>query len=302
MIAFLLGLLKVIGMILLVLLILVLVILGIVLFWPIRYQGKGRITEEKKEASVQVSWIFKAIRFRIDYVHPQKPIISIKVLWIDVLEFLEKIKNRKAKKAESKAVHPAINLALLEDKFEDEPIKVETQPKTGEQKSPKEATNPKNQAEEELQADSEEKVPLKEKIESIIANIKGIIYNIQYYINVFQEEETKLLLKDAWSSILKILNSIRPREFQLEGEFGFATPDTTGKVYGMYCGAIRPYLYNHIKLVPNFEEQVLKGNLFLKGQITIFVIVLNTFRILFDKRLKPLINKLKNGGKQNGGK
>ncbi len=333
MIAFLLGLLKVIGIILLVVLILLLVIVGIVLFVPIRYSGAGAITEEKKEASAKVTWLLKAVQCGVDYTFPEKPLIKVKVLGIDVMKLLEKQKaknseaaekqpynkaerketeKREPKKAKQKKQAPGINMSLLEPEPE---IQV-SQSSLGEaaqaqngksaegQESDKIATTESIKQDADLQAaeaSAKEKVPLKEKLQTIIDKVKNIIYNIQYYLGILQEEDTRQLITDAWESIKKILKSIAPREFKLEGVFGFATPDTTGKAYGMYT-VVMPLLGEHVVLEPDFEKQVIQGNVALKGRITIFVIVVNALRIVFDKRLQPLIRKLKHGGNENGRK
>lgn len=310
MVAFLLGLLKIIGITLLILLILLLIILAIVLFVPIRYQGSGQISEEKKEASAQVTWLLHLIRCRLDYSYPEKPVISVKVLWIDVLKLLEK-KSEPRDTSEEQKSEPR---DTSEERKSSEP-----QDNSGGQSPSENQDNIEIQTPSETQEHSEttktrqsneagETLTLKEKIEKIIFKItslydkmKNIIYNIKYYINILQEEDTKILLGNAWGAIVKILKSIRPRVFELNAEFGFETPDTTGQVYGVYC-MVMPMLGQHVQLVPNFEEQVFDGKLKLKGCITIWVLLINILRVLFDKRLQPLINKFKNGGKQNGGK
>ncbi len=349
MIAFLLGLLKIIGITLLVVLILLLLVAGIVLFVPIRYGGTGRITENKKEASVKVTWLLKALYCSVDYTFPQKPVISVRVFGIDVMKLLEK---RKAKETDAKKSEKAQETGNTDEsetvqktetavkpqetrevriepdgktETDDELQKQQTQTKkrieaegtvekengeaktavgehrlTGETQSSREPETKEAQPTDEPEL-PKEKIPLKEKIQTIIDKVKNIIYNIKYYINILQEEDTKQLIISARQAIAKILKSIRPRKFKLRGEFGFATPDTTGKVYGLYS-VVMPMPGKHVVLVPNFEEQVLRGEAALKGRITIFVIVVNLLRILFDKRLQPLITKLKNGGNKNGRK
>lgn len=310
MIAFLLGLLKIIGITLLVVLILLLVIVGIVLFVPIRYGGNGQITEDKKEASAKVTWLLRAVQCRVDYNFPEKPVICVKVLGIDILKLLQKQKDQKTsdtevtgkhsapkekKPAKAKKNAPGINMSLLEPESIEEAPK--TQTVTAQKDESKKAPVPKATTEEApKEKEAKEKVPLQEKLQTIIDKVKNIIYNINYYMDVLQEEESKQLISDAWEAIMKILKSICPRVFQVNGEFGFATPDTTGKVYGMYA-MVLPMLGEHVVLEPNFDEQVIRGKIVLKGRITIFVIVVNALRIVFDKRLQPLIRKLKHGGK-----
>lgn len=305
MIAFLLGLLKLIGVILLVVLIFLLVTAGIVLFVPIRYGGTGRITENKKEVSAKVTWLLKALYCRVDYTFPQKPVISVRVFGMDIMKLLGK---RRAKETEAEKCEKAQDAGITDGPETVQRTETAIRPKETREVRIEPDGKPdtddklqKQQPQTKKGIEAGEKVPLKEKIRTIIDKVRNIIYNIKYYINILQEEDTKQLIVNAKEAIVKILKSIRPREFKLKGEFGFATPDTTGKVYGIYS-MVMPMLGEHVVLVPDFEAQVLRGEAVFKGRITIFVIVVNVLRILFDKRLQPLITKLKNGGNKNGGK
>ncbi len=300
MVAFLLGLLKGIGIFLLIVLGILLVVVSVVLFVPIRYQGQGQITDNEKEARAQVTWIGKLIRVKVDYLFPQKPIISVKVLWIDVLKLLEKKKKRKKKSVSKKK-----KTTVKEEKSSrTNPLQQQTQQQVDLGETVTEEVNgiPEDASE------HSEKVSLKRKMKNIIFKITSIYdkiiqikHNIQYYIEVLQEEETKQLLSDAWGAVVQILKSIRPSVFELKAEFGFESPDTTGKAYGAYC-TVRPMLGEHVELTPNFEQQMICGTFRMKGKITIFIIVVNVLRVLFDSRLKPLMNKLKNGGSEDGRK
>ncbi len=293
MVAFLLGLLKGIGIFLLIVLGLILVVVAVVLFVPIRYRGEGQITDDMKEGMAQATWMGKMVRVGINYRFPQKPIVSVKVLWIDVLKLLERKKKvPKTKNNVSQENHPA-QVSLSQDSPEHAPKHEEI---VAEEVSITDSEIPKKN----------KKLSLRQKIENIIFKItsvydkiKRIKNNIQYYIEILQEDESKQLLADAWGGIVKILKSIRPSVFEVKGEFGFDCPDTTGRAYGAYC-TVMPFLGEHVVLTPNFEERIIQGELKFKGKITVFVIVRNALRILFDSRLKPLVNKLKDGGNENG--
>ncbi|MBQ8039546.1 MAG: hypothetical protein IJ274_06720 [Lachnospiraceae bacterium] len=347
MIAFLLGLLKVIGILLLVILILLLFIVGIVLFVPIRYGGSGQITKDIKKASASVTWLLKAVQCNVAYTFPEKPVICIKILGIDIMKLLEKKNSNDTqnsqksskktnaavkKKKTSKKTVPGVNTSLLDEPQHpqaepsilstpttEKPNLVQTasgnasshssaskddgkqeQKKAKKEKKTKAGKAASQNAPKDVPEDApKNKVPLKDKIQTTIDKIKYIIYNIKYYIAILQEEDTKQLIANAWEAILKILKNIRPREFVVKGKFGFDSPDTTGKVYGMYA-VVMPLLHEHVVLEPDFEQQIMEGEASLKGHITIFVIVVNALRILFDKRLQPLIKKLKRGGNKNG--
>jgi len=303
MLAIILGILKVIGIILLILILLVLFILAIVLFVPIRYNGNGLIDKSRKEATVKVTWLLHALSVRLDYKHPDKPIVLIKLLGIDINKFKKKPKPPKPpkeKKDKKEKLHPSINLALLN--YYDEP----TPPKPVKPKEPPLNEEHKKIVEDYMEEKAKPKENLREKLNKIVNKITSvynkvndILANIQYYLELLQEEGTKALLGTTLDALIRILKKIRPRKLIINAEIGFDTPDTTGKLYGLFW-AFKPALGEDVNITPNFEEKVLEGNFYFKGRITIFTILINGLRIVLNKNFKPFLKKIKNGGLNNG--
>ena len=299
MLAIILGILKVIGIILLILILLVLFILAIVLFVPIRYNGNGLIDKSRKEATVKVTWLLHALSVRQDYKHPDKPIVLIKLLGIDINKFKKKPKPPKPpkeKKDKKEKLHPSINLALLN--YYDEP----TPPKPVKPKEPPLNEEHKKIVEDYMEEKAKPKENLREKlnkITSVYNKVNDILANIQYYLEFLQEEGTKALLETTLDALIRLLKKIRPRKLIINAEIGFDTPDTTGKLYGLFW-AFKPALGEDVNITPNFEEKVLEGNFYFKGRITIFTILINGLRIVLNKNFKPFLKKIKNGGLNNG--
>ena len=98
MLAFLLGVLKVIGIVLLIIILLILLLLAIVLFVPIRYKGNGVINDTEKSVQVKITWLLHALSVKINYKHPDKPDILIKVLGIQIGKKENKPKKEKKRK------------------------------------------------------------------------------------------------------------------------------------------------------------------------------------------------------------
>lgn len=340
MLAIILTILKVIGITLLVILGLVLFILAIVLFVPIRYKGDGIINDKAKEAHLKVTWLLHAVHVQVDYCHPDNPITIIKVLGINIEKFKKKKKDveeeppasavveekpqieakppkKEKKPKKKKRQRYDINLALLDDAEKDvdfdaieEPDAVDTPATiTGQQVScetPEEEPVSENirRMVEQAQALQNEtwRDKLKRivnKITSVYNKVKDVILNIRYYLDILQEEDTKAMIHITLDALLDILKKLRPRKLVANAKIGFDTPDTTGKLYGLYW-MIKPALGEHVVLEPVFEEKVIEGDIFFKGRITIFTILVNALKVVLDKRFMPLINKFKNGGTQNG--
>ena len=303
-----LGIFKVIGIILLILLGLILLILGIVLFVPIRYKGDGILNAVVKEAHLKVTWLLHAVHVQVNYSHPGKPEITIKVLGINIEKFKkpEKKESTKDKASSKKNTEPKkkkekpkkekqqrydINMALLSDyEAEDAPL----QEPASEQEPVSE--NIKRMVE---QAQALQKETWRDKLEKKVNKIKDILTNIRYYLDILQEEDTQGMIHVTLDALLDILKKLRPKKLVANIQFGFETPDTTGKLYGLYW-MFKPALGKDVEVVPNFEEKVLEGDIFLKGSITVFTLLVNVLKVVLDKRFKPLINKFKNGGLHNG--
>lgn len=138
---------------------------------------------------------------------------------------------------------------------------------------------------------------IKYTICSIYDKIKNIWENISYYIELLQEEETKLLFSHVICRLGKILKSIRPRRIRGQILFGTGSPDTTGYACGIY-GMLSPFLGGGLAVEPDFTEAVLDGNIFISGHITLFTIIWNGLKILLDKNLRRFIKKIKAGRKR----
>lgn len=305
MLAFLLGLLKVIGIVLLIIILLILLLLAIVLFVPIRYKGSGVIDDTEKNVQFKITWLLHALSVKIDYIHPNKPDILIRVIGIKIgkKKTNPKKENHSDENQLSNSVSETPEVSAFTETPSTLPLQTDAVVTTTEGQ-----LNPEHQQilDDYLKEKDKPKESFKDKfhnlinkITSIVDKIKNIFANIKYYLDVLQEKETKELLSKVFESLLKILKSIRPRKLVVNATVGFDTPDTTGKMYGVYWVA-KPIFGEHVDITPDFEQKILEGDFYLKGKITIFVLAINGLKILFNKNFKPVIKKFKNGGPKNG--
>ncbi len=131
---------------------------------------------------------------------------------------------------------------------------------------------------------------IKYTIHNIYDKIKWIWDNISYYLELLQEEETRQFFSHVRMRTGKMVKSVWPRHIRADILFGTGSPDTTGYLYGAYC-MVSPMLKKGINVTPDFEETVLQADFDIAGHITIWVLAMNTCRIVLDKRLRHLIKK-----------
>lgn len=298
MLAILLKILSIIGIVLLILLGIILVLLILVLFFPITYKIHGNKKAEDIIAKIKINWLFGLLRFRFLYPEPGNAVV--KFLCFKIYDSKKEPKNNK-RVPKSTETKPSSTKEATEDdvsadaKEPDIPNQVVSEINISETDAiEQDSFTNTNEKKSILQRISEKYNKIKYTIQKIYDKMKYILRNILYYKELLQEEETKALLKHAWTRLVKILKRICPKKLKADILFGAETPDTTGYVMAVY-GMLLPHIRKpcDITFTPDFSQAVLEGEINAKGNITVFCILINLLPVLFDKRLRILIHKIK---------
>lgn len=130
--------------------------------------------------------------------------------------------------------------------------------------------------------------------EPLFAKLSGLKEKIQPYLAIVRDEDNQALVRHALGRLGRILKSIRPRVLRLEALIGTGEPDTTGYIYGAFW-TVKPFLGRKCRFIvtPDFEKQVLEGEVFLRGHVMSVVLLHHIVRVIIDKRLRQLLDQLK---------
>lgn len=134
---------------------------------------------------------------------------------------------------------------------------------------------------------------IKEKMNSFFQFLKKIKVEKNKIIHFIQEEENRSGMKVVFKSIRKLLSRIKPKKLRANLEIGTEDPCTTGQLLGMF-GLLYGYVGTSISIIPNFEQQVYKGEVEVKGSIQIAPLMFIAIRLLRDKQFKCLFHNIKN--------
>lgn len=320
--------LKIIGILILIVLALFLVMIGVVLFVPIRYRAKGKKDEEGFFVKAEVYWLLHL--FRIKAVYPEPGRIIVKVLCFTVYDSgkektkkPQKEKSAKKKKVKEqttavkkkeKTIRKEASIDKKEEALKETNVKTQAEKQAGTQTEKKAEKQSETQTEEqaETQAGTEKgKIGqvidrIKEILQKVLDIIKNIRYtiarfcdkikeiwaNIQYYIEVFQAEETKRAFFMCKQQLYKIWKNIRPTKCKAELKIGTGEPDTTGYILALH-GMLYPLIGNNVMIEPDFENQVIEGSFFVKGRITIFVLICAAVKLYFDEDIRHFLKRFK---------
>ena len=304
--------LKIIGITLLSIISLLLIIIALVLFVPIRY----RIIANKFEdsdfyAEVKLTWLLHFVNILVKYTDDLYYRVRITLIPIKKSDNLKK---HKTKKNDDK------NIELCEDKTinADEGInngsdelKVISPEQEENQISDCESINIDEVDETNEDADNSDDnkgiiykirfiltkifeflFNIKEKLKAAYNTVVNIYNNIDYYINALNDERNKKVFSLCLSQASNIIKNIKPKVFRGNLSIGLDEPYTMGQILSIY-GILFPIIHDKITINPVYDREVIEGDLFIKGRITVFILIMAAIKIYFNRDYKRMIKIFK---------
>lgn len=295
------NILKVIGIILLCILALLILFLVCVLFVPIRYRLKAVrnvLEEEPVKADIKIHWLLHLVT--ATFIYPTQSFLKIKVLGIPIYS---SEKNRQAKEADIDDVpKPQKDSHGSEETVQISEIK--TEHILCEEKI-ENSTELETELEERLSEQEDEPTILKfiKKLFNLLKNIKytilklydkikKIISDIRYYIAIIKSDCFQRTFTLCKKELFLLTKSVFPKKIKGDLLVGTGDPASTAQILAIH-GMLYPILGNHINITPDFENAIFEGNIFIKGNISVFRILKTAIKIYFNKDLRKVIRLLK---------
>ncbi len=107
-----------------------------------------------------------------------------------------------------------------------------------------------------------------------------------------KEDVNKKALYKSFTAIRRMLKHLRPVKLRLELEFGTGDPCSTGQILGVLA-ALYGYYGSSMEVIPNFEEEILQGDLFCIGRIRLFTLLIICIQLILDKNFRNLLKNFK---------
>ena len=306
-------------------------ILLIVLLVPLRLNVKARYDQEMR-ARVHVSWLLRAVHVKFEWLKDhgllRAKLLGLKTLmkkhigdWGPQPEEAEEAAEGESVPAEpgeepASSDAPASSAAASsgtaeapEEKpseTEEKPSEAEEKPSATEEKPAEEAkpsSAPKPDGKEEKKeekpeaagpaeeaggAEAEEDLPRLAEIEMKLDQIAGKLDEFQGY---WYDEKNRKTVRLIGKQLKKIGRHLKPTHFLVEGELGFGDPAKTGKIMGTLY-SFYPIFRDSIRISGNYEEQVVRLRLELKGRLRLGIFIEVALRLLLNRNLRRWIKKL----------
>lgn len=300
--------LKIIGIILLSIISLLLIIIALILFVPIRY----RIIANKFEdsdfyAEIKLTWLLHFINILIKYTDDLYYRVRVILIPIKKSDNLKKHKNNSKKTKpdsdDKKSIDEGENIS---DKSVNEDI---SDNEISKDKEEIVSTSDLDENDDDNIKFDENKgiiykirfvltkffeflFNIKEKLNEAYNTVVNIVKDIDYYINALKDERNKKVISLCLSQASSIINNIKPKVFNGNLAIGIDDPYTMGQILSIY-GILFPIIHDKITINPVYDKEVIEGDLYIKGRISVFVLIRAAIKIYFNRDYKRMIKIFK---------
>lgn len=319
MLGFFLGILKWLGILLLVILGLVLAVLLAVLFVPIRYEAEGSFKGEPA-AKGRVSWLWRL--FSCQVVYDGEAEVSLRIFGVKtgrkkeaadgaeeaeipepVVTAREKHPEKEEpaggnKPAEEAPVSgsqpgeecPAPEMPEICERTSAEKLKSDAAKAAPEQPGAETETGKKRQKKKRIRQNPFQKI--KVTFQRICGKLKTAEEKWQKLRDFLEKEENKNTFRLLKRQVIRLFRHILPGKVSGKVRFGFEDPYTTGRIL-TYISPFYGWYGRKIQVIPVFDEQVLEGEISLKGRIRIATLLFIGFQVWRDKNFRTLLKQWK---------
>lgn len=286
--------LKIIGIIVVSILALLFILIGVFLFLPVRYQLRGSKDAEKGEFALSVDWLCHLLRIRVNYSQDGGFIYTIKLMFFQMFPKKEKLekpvrlrKQKNAKKKENK--EPEQKNVVKEEFLSVEP-EIRKQPdKTVEIRD----TNHKTVKNMPKNLNKKKKIEkLKFTFQKICDRIKSVCSGYERFQAFVSSEEVKGALKFLNEQRKYLVRHLKPSKADVYLHFGTEDPALTGQILAI-LSVCYPFYGYKLEIVPDFEQALLEGKLFIKGKVQFYVVLLTVWRGYKNRYIRKMIDRVR---------
>ncbi len=137
--------------------------------------------------------------------------------------------------------------------------------------------------------------------EGLLDKLRLVNRKREQLLRLYELPTTKTAISNSKGYILDLLSHLKPKKLEGDITLGMDNPAVTGQIFGV-LGLLLPIYYDNIKLTAYFEGQMLKGDIHMRGGITIAYLLWLLLKIYRDKYTMKTYERIKkiSGGKNNG--
>lgn len=233
----------------------------LLLFYPIKYQGKA-----KYDCALKVQgglhWFWFVLRVGISYEEEFR--WYIRLFGLDILKLLEKNNRNES---------------------------------SGKKSSRKKSGQENTRREDSKKPDALKKKTDRAAVKSFFIHLRHRTGFLRKLVSLLREDNTKAFVCILKDNVVHLWRKLKPKVLRGRLLFGTGDPASTGEILGIFA-ILYAWYGDGIRITPDFEQKIWQGEVFIKGRISLFTIVIVLARMfLCDEwgRLKKQYDKITAG-------
>lgn len=135
-------------------------------------------------------------------------------------------------------------------------------------------------------------VSIKNKLKKFIKAIADKKRSAEQKINdlkaIINDEENRELVRLIKKELKELIKEITPVKYDVNVRYGCEEPDMTGRILGVLA-VVYGITGIQFNITPEFEQKVLEGDIYMKGRVRIYRLLLIALRIYKNDRFRQLV-------------
>lgn len=122
-------------------------------------------------------------------------------------------------------------------------------------------------------------------LQKICAKIEVLSKQKNMVVDFLSDETHKMAAVKVWEEVKKAARRLKPDKFYVNLRYGFDDPSYTGYLLAAYS-SLYPKVSDNVHLVPDFENRILQGSLFLNGHVRGITFFLFAWNIVWSRQIR----------------
>ena len=131
-----------------------------------------------------------------------------------------------------------------------------------------------------------------DKYKIISEKVSGLKKKKDGYTKLVNNVRTKEAFRVVKVQLIALLKHLKPSVLKGQITYGTGDPASTGQNLG-YMSVLFPLYYDHIDITPDFENEILEGDLMMKGWIMVWSVGWCVLKVIWNKNVKITISRFK---------
>ncbi len=129
--------------------------------------------------------------------------------------------------------------------------------------------------------------------QEIYDKIKVLLQKKEQIVDFLEDETHQDACRRVKKELCWYLKKLRPKKASVKFLYGFEDPYRTGQVLAI-LSVLYPFIGEFTDITPDFENQIFKGTVYLKGKIYVFHLVKAAVKLLLSKNVRVTFEHIKN--------